>query len=719
MKRWRLYCLLMLFPAQRLAAQDTLAGRFQVTGIPSEGLLLNKEWKYQAGDDPSWALPGFNTAGWSGVDPSGELHHLEEVKQSDIGWFRLDMQVADSLLDQTVAFIISGLGAAEVYHNGVIVFRFGKVSSDFSKEETRFFTNQLLSLKLGKQAHQVLAIRHSFNKRNLYLKFTFERPVVKIVLKRIDRAFSDHIKDNDFDATLRSIQVSFYLPLGFLLVFLFYWFRLQKEYLYSGIFCFCMFAAIMLHIFSLSEPTTVSRSNYLLYGTQVLYIIGALSFLNGIYILYKRKKSWFYYLIILYGLCSLGLYFISYDQSGLFNAFFFPLINLEFLRLSWQAIRRRRKGAWILFITSLLLNLSLLLYIWFTITKQVEASAYLQSISFIIPGFGLSLFYAGEFARTASALHFRVIEVEKLSHEMVASEKEKQQILGAQNETLEKQVADRTIALTRSLSELKEAQTTLIQREKMASLGELTAGIAHEIQNPLNFVNNFSEVNEELIEEMEQEMSKGNLENARSIASAIKQNFEKINQHGKRADAIVKGMLQHSRSAGIKEPADINALVDEYFRLSYHGLRAKDKSFNAITSTDLDPEAGKISISRQDLGRALLNLINNAFHAVIDKQRLLREMNTGDIIKYEPKVTVSTRRTVESVEITVRDNGPGIPPKAFDKIFQPFFTTKPAGQGTGLGLSISYDIVRAHGGEIKVKSMENEGTVFTISLPVT
>jgi signal transduction histidine kinase len=263
-----------------------------------------------------------------------------------------------------------------------------------------------------------------------------------------------------------------------------------------------------------------------------------------------------------------------------------------------------------------------------------------------------------------------------------------------------------------TLAELKSAQSQLIQSEKMASLGELTAGIAHEIQNPLNFVNNFSEVSNELIGEMVEEVDKGNTEEVKAIAIDIKQNLEKINHHGKRADAIVKGMLQHSRSSvGVKEPTDINALADEYLRLSYHGLRAKDNSFNAIMKTDLDASIGKINIIPQDIGRVLLNLYNNAFYAVGERRKV-------EGVGYEPTISVSTKKSGNNVLITVSDNGSGIPQKVIDKIFQPFFTTKPTGQGTGLGLSLSYDIIKAHGGEIKVETKEGEGTEFIIQLPI-
>jgi signal transduction histidine kinase len=267
--------------------------------------------------------------------------------------------------------------------------------------------------------------------------------------------------------------------------------------------------------------------------------------------------------------------------------------------------------------------------------------------------------------------------------------------------------------LENAMLELKSTQAQLIQSEKMASLGELTAGIAHEIQNPLNFVNNFSEVTSELIDELDEEAINGNIEEVRAIAKDIKENGQKINHHGKRADAIVKGMLQHSRSSnGHKEPTDINALADEYLRLSYHGLRAKDNSFNASFKTDFDPTLPKINVIPQDIGRVLLNLINNAFYAVASKSSVTKDSG------YKPEVIVSTTNLGARIEISVKDNGPGIQPEIKDKIFQPFFTTKPTGQGTGLGLSLSYDIVKAHGGELKVDSKEGSGTVFSVVLKI-
>jgi signal transduction histidine kinase len=268
------------------------------------------------------------------------------------------------------------------------------------------------------------------------------------------------------------------------------------------------------------------------------------------------------------------------------------------------------------------------------------------------------------------------------------------------------------------LDELRAAQDRLVTQSKLAALGELTAGIAHEIQNPLNFVNNFSEISSELLEELKEELANGNQEESQSLLESIGLNLEKINYHGKRADSIVKNMLLHSRgTSGQKQMTDINNLCDEFFRLAFHGLRAKDKSFNASMKTDFDKSLEKVNVVSQNIGQVVLNLISNAFYAVTERKKL----NQPD---YEPTVWVSTAPLghpnggKKGVVIRVKDNGTGIPSQVLNKIFQPFFTTKPTGEGTGLGLSLAYDIVtKEHGGELLVETKENEGTTFIVQLP--
>jgi two-component system, NtrC family, sensor kinase len=309
----------------------------------------------------------------------------------------------------------------------------------------------------------------------------------------------------------------------------------------------------------------------------------------------------------------------------------------------------------------------------------------------------------------------------KEQQQAIAAEAERLRLEAERKAELEALVHERTQEIRRQKEELKEAlvalkeaQAQLIQREKMASLGELTAGIAHEIQNPLNFVNNFSEVSRELISELREEQQNGHSHQLteQSLLKDIELNLDKIIFHGKRADSIVKSMLEHTRtSKGEMHETDINALVDEYLRLSYHGTRAKNKVFNAVLETHYDSNIGNLNVVSQDIGRVLLNLFNNAFHSVAKKKNESEE-------RFEPVVSVRTSKEDEKICITIRDNGIGIPEDIKNKIFQPFFTTKPAGQGTGLGLSLSYEIINAHGGSIEVDTIEGEYAEFIIKLPL-
>ena len=320
----------------------------------------------------------------------------------------------------------------------------------------------------------------------------------------------------------------------------------------------------------------------------------------------------------------------------------------------------------------------------------------------------------------------RQLKALKEEHKKRLEEEERLRMMAIRKAELEAVVAERTAELQKqkeelqtALKELKATQTQLIQREKMASLGELTAGVAHEIKNPLNFINNFSELSVELVGEIQEHFRRLNIGKADSeelseLLHDLVDNQKKIHHHGSRADAIVKSMLQHSRTSDHeKEPTDLNALVDEYLRLSYHGIRAKDKMFTAVVEAHLDPAVEKVSVNAQEIGRVLLNVFNNAFYAVHEKKKNLAN-------GYEPAIQVSTQKRNGMVQIKVGDNGTGIPANVLDKIYQPFFTTKHTGEGTGLGLSLSYDIItKGHGGELQVQSAEGKGAEFTITLPVT
>ncbi|MBD2722985.1 two-component sensor histidine kinase [Hymenobacter sp. BT189] len=396
----------------------------------------------------------------------------------------------------------------------------------------------------------------------------------------------------------------------------------------------------------------------------------------------------------------------------------FVVITAEQLRLTTRAIRQGRRGGLIIgagFAGSLLIWLVAVGFLLRAILPLLVING-LILVGLLLPALAISLFLAREFALDAELLQVKLSEVEQLSAQTLAQEQEKQALLAQQNETLETQVTQRTGELQRSLTELRATQAQLIQKEKMASLGELTAGIAHEIQNPLNFVNNFSEVSTELLEELEEEQAKliRDAELEAELVGDLRQNLGKISHHGRRAAAIVKGMLEHSRtSTGERAPTDLNQLADEYLRLAYQGLRAKDKSFNAALETDFAPGLPLVEAVGADVGRVLLNLFGNAFYAVQKRQQ------TGEA-GYAPTVSVATARVNGHVEIRVTDNGTGMPTAVQAKIFQPFFTTKPTGEGTGLGLSLSHDIIaQGHGGTLAVESQPGAGSTFIISLPTS
>jgi signal transduction histidine kinase len=515
-------------------------------------------------------------------------------------------------------------------------------------------------------------------------------------------------KDIPLDIHLQIGFLFVYIVLGLLFLMLFIFSPDQRLNLFFSLYNMAL-ALMILNIQFLKNDTHLIAENIVsrLIGVNVLlFILYALD----------RIKPIYYWFVAFLLFVDLPLAIILRGKHAVLPEIFHILFTLICLWQMIAAFTSKKAGDWLIGMVALsvvVINASTILFFFAGI--QLVPYAAMGIIPFIIT-VSVVIYLALRYGRTNSSLEQQLKRVQVLSEENLKSEKEKQQILAGQNEMLEKQVIERTTALRKSLTDLTATQAQLIQSEKMASLGELTAGIAHEIQNPLNFVNNFSDVNTELVEELEQEANKGNIDEVKLIANEIKQNEQKINHHGKRADSIVKGMLQHSRaSSGKKEPVDINALADEYLRLSYHGLRAKDKSFNADFKIDFDESIGKINIVPQDIGRVLLNLYNNAFYAA-------SQPSNGDIndslIAHNPTVWVSTKKEDDKIVMRVKDNGPGISQKIVDKIFQPFFTTKASGQGTGLGLSLSYDIIKAHGGELKVETKEGEFAEFLIRLPI-
>jgi signal transduction histidine kinase len=421
-------------------------------------------------------------------------------------------------------------------------------------------------------------------------------------------------------------------------------------------------------------------------------------------------------------LYKIGIGLIIYYISFIFLHLFFSTINLVYITnfngllvvliMASFGIQVGRKGNKMGYYYFVAYMLFFILAALDTKSKLTGSPPYIFDLSYVSIGFlvealGLSYLLTLRFEWEKQSYLQNQLMTQSL---LIEQTQENERIVLEQNTILEQKVSARTTELQKSLDELKKTQTQLVQSEKLASLGELTAGIAHEIQNPLNFVNNFSEINKELIVELIDEIEKGDFEVVKEIAKDIMNNEDKILHHGTRADAIVKGMLMHSRTnTGNHELTDVNNLCDEYLRLAYHGLRAKDKSFNAHIETDFDKDKPEIKLNAQDIGRVILNLITNAFHAVRDRSKHADK-------EYKPTVLVGTKYNNGKLEIFIKDNGVGIPENLQNKIFQPFFTTKPTGEGTGLGLSLSYDIIKSHGGNITFDSIKDKGTTFKITI---
>lgn len=704
---------LLFFTIPNCYSQIVHDDEIQLNKLPSEGILLDKGWKFHQGDDSAWAKPDYNDRDWQAIDPSLDIRHMPQIKNVTIFWMRVKLLVDSSLIDQPLGMTISQVGASEIYLDGMLLYKFGTVSNMFDKEHTHYILNRPFSIKLSDKKIQTIAVRYSFNRGNFLIKSEYPNSCFRIILNKVDIAYSIYLQQSRNSMFIEITQIALWLLLSLLCFGLYFSFQSQKAYWYIGVYSLLILSGgLFTGIIARELVLTSTVSAILLIGFTLNLVSSPFS-LFGIYLLFNQKKSWFYYGLIGFGIFVVISYFFLYDLGEHFYGLYFLLYTLEFLRTSVKAMHRKRPGVTILLISSILFFIFIILA--FIELDQKKSLLWAHFFAFLGVASGpicWSLFMSGEYARTGIALQNRVIEVEGLSQRAIAQEQEKQQILANQNETLENRVLERTAQLNQSIKNLQSTQAQLIQSEKMASLGELTAGIAHEIQNPLNFVNNFSEINTELIAELKNEVETGNKLEILSIADNLNENEKKINFHGKRADAIVKGMLQHSRvGIGHKEPTDLNRLVDEYLRLSYQGLRTRDSSFNSKIETDFDRQISSINIIPQDIGRVLLNVFNNAFYAVTEKRKQQPE-------GYEPTVSVNTKKTNQGVEITVRDNGNGIPKKILEKIFQPFFTTKPTGQGTGLGLSISYDIIKAHGGEISVDSKETEFTEFVVQIPI-
>ncbi len=707
MKKGTVVFFFILFVSAQLCAQNTK--ELNANGqIPANGIQLESNWRFRAGDNVEWMQPDFDDRNWQVINLDQLMHNLK-ISKSDIGWLRYNFKIDPSHNDSMFAFLINQFGASEIYVDGHLVKRIGNINSSgvtaFNPHNTPIPTY------LNKASGHIIAIRFAGLPLSKWISNRLNTPPLSVRLQPLSSALSEQEKELKASRFRTGIAfVNGVFGLLFLMLFLFY--PQQRLHLYLSLFNISLVLIFFVTQFLQEGQYSLTGHVYLSYGYGLLSRLIGLNILIFMLLALDRMKPFFWWFIAFVLFIDFPLSIVLPVQFQFINF----LVRLCFIIICiwvvFQTFQTKRKEDWLIGLMAfsvVFMNLSFMLLILTGIDITPLASMLVAFLSTVFT----VIFVAWRYASANTSLQQQLIYVKKLSDENLHQEKEKQQILAKQNETLEAQVKQRTTeitfqkeALQNNLEKLKQTQSQLIQSEKMASLGELTAGIAHEIQNPLNFVNNFSDVNTELIDELQNELKSGNTEEAISISNDIKENEQKINHHGKRADAIVKGMLQHSRSSsGVKEPTDINALCDEYLRLSYHGLRAKDKSFNATLKTNFDNSIGNINIIPQDVGRVILNLLTNAFYVVNEKKKQQPE-------GYEPLVSVTTKKIGNKMEIEIRDNGNGIPQKVLDKIFQPFFTTKPTGEGTGLGLSLSYDIIKALGGEIKVETKEGEGSAF-------
>ena len=697
-----------------LAASQKVTATLNITKLAYGGFWLATGWKFFAGDSPAFARPGFNDDNWQTIYPTNSIPKLPAQAIQGIGWMRIKLHVSEEVWKNASLRVIN-VPAIEIYLDGQLIGKRGTI--DAQHKTTRGYFDHLDPVALpatGKTDH-IIAIRYCMQPGFNFLNWNnFSGGFVSIAFL----ATSDFtaIKQHFWYFQISDMVSASVLFLLALFHFTLYRYNRKKDgNLFFAGYALC-FGLYMVIEFKDNFDNYIDV--FMLFTTlgNILAVASLMLCLKALFTLFNFSTGGFFGgLAITSAILMVAWIFIQGMPPFIGFGLLIFILSVDFW-LTIKAVWYKKRGANII-ATGFFAGLFCVIVYLLTNTGLINIPFFLfiltSSVTVFGPVLAISIYLGREFALDGLLLQAKLAQVEQLSAKTIAQEQEKQALLAEQNDLLEQQVKERTADLHQSLTNLKATQTQLIQSEKMASLGELTAGIAHEIQNPLNFVNNFSEVNREMIDELKEELKSGNTDEALAIVDDIKQNEEKITHHGKRADAIVKGMLEHSRvSSGQKELTDINALADEYLRLSYHGLRAKDKSFNAEMVTSFDNKLPKINVIPQDIGRVFLNLFNNAFYEVNQKQKT----RGGD---YKPQVSLITSVENDMLVIKVKDNGIGIPVAIKEKIMQPFFTTKPTGEGTGLGLSLTYDmVVKRHGGSIQVNSVEGEGSEFIIQLPV-
>ena len=698
-----------------------------VDSLPETGFPITTPWAFRAGDNPDWSRPNLADSTWQTLDPRQLVADLLPRLPAGIGWLRLRITVPAAERNLPIVLRWRQTAATELFVNGKLLRRTGTFpNGERPTEATNPYRPYSVAVTPDSAGRLVLAVRLAVQANGLQLgQYT---PLNSRLLDA--QLFPGTLPDaTSHLLSWQPIAAAFTAGIFFVLFLLHTLFRIytptDRTNGAMAVACFSFGIAFLaiVEILSLvdNQPAYAAWS---LWGT-LAYPVGYLALLRATYAIFDKKPAWIYGLVVvLVGLCAV-MPFVRRDTEHLWIEFGPALlVTAECSRVMLKA-RRHWGGE---FITAGMVSALVLFLIYciysvdaLVMLRPITLSSYQLTIIYYLAVLcipvSISLYIARSFIFTQRRMTGQLLEVQRLSKQSFEQEQERQTMLARQKETLERQVADRTAQLQESLDELRTTQNQLVQKEKMASLGELTAGIAHEIQNPLNFVNNFSEVSVDLVAELLEERQRPEADRdvglETELLADLSQNLTKISHHGQRASGIVRNMLQHSRSsAGQREPTDLNALADEYLRLSYHGLRAKDKGFNSGFGAELDPALPNVNLVAQDIGRVLLNLFNNAFYAVQQRTR-------QEVAGYQPQVTLQTKRVRNTVEITVRDNGAGIPDEVRSKIFQPFFTTKPTGSGTGLGLSLSYDIItKGHGGTISVTSEEGQFSEFRITLPI-
>ncbi len=669
---------------------------------PYGAQLLPLETRYHAGDNPDWADPAFDDGSWeTGVDSWLPTQSLPQQGWPGIGWFRFWVRIDAPLQGESLGFTIYHRGAIEVYLDGTRVFQSGTVGATPDQEEPALdVTPFMLPLQPG-QTHLV-AVRYS----NVH---TFDTALTRWLGGSGFRIYWGNRTTMQHHQTVtrlnEGLYVGFFLAFSVLFGLLFVLYREERLFLYSALWNACWAPAVLI----ISEVPFMHGSAFLmpLWGFWSMLVVGgSLALLRLLYAFFYSTLPKMFYAYLIGGLVTISLVVFRFENTPYISLFFIPFF-VEVFRIVVVALWQRKRWAWVVglgFLPIIVIGL-------------IEMS---NELGWLVAPWADTAFESGMigvFALSASLAIYVGMRFADANRNLAQANQElteANQNLDEANRTLEERVEERT-------AKLRASQAQLIQSEKMASLGQLTAGIAHEIKNPLNFVNNFAELSAELADELAEELDvntdksvaeiRGDLAD---ILADLKQNAFKINEHGRRADGIIQSMLAHARSTlGERVATDLNALLDDYVNLAFHGMCAQNEDFRCDIKRNYDEAISTVELVPQEIGRVFQNLLKNAFEAVYERVQ-------HDNGAYIPTVWVTTRQVNGAVTIQVRDNGTGIPPAIQDKIFEPFFTTKPTGTGTGLGLSLSYDIVtQGYGGMLAVESEEGNGATFLLTLPTT